>query len=311
MLTILGITGPIFIIIGIGFAAVRMGLLARADMRVLGVFVINVSLPALLFKALSQRALGELVSADLLIAYTLGSLLVGGLALGYVCLVQKRDLQSGAVLALGVSASNSAYIGYPIALQVFGPAASAALAVYAVVESLVMMPLALTLAEAGGSGGRPWYRALGDILLRLAKNPFILAIAAGVAWATTGVPLPAPLARVVDMLSTASAPVALFCIGGTLAGLHLKGLGADIGLIVVGKLLLHPLAVFVVILALPNMAPQLKTVAIMNACMPMMSIYPILGQKYGKEGICAAALITATALSFFTISGFLWLSGAG
>lgn len=311
MLTILGITGPIFIIIGIGFAAVRMGLLARADMRVLGVFVINVSLPALLFKALSQRALGELVSADLLIAYTLGSLLVGGLALGYVCLVQKRDLQSGAVLALGVSASNSAYIGYPIALQVFGPAASAALAVYAVVESLVMMPLALTLAEAGGSGGRPWYRALGDILLRLAKNPFILAIAAGVAWASIGVPLPAPLARVVDMLSTASAPVALFCIGGTLAGLHLKGLGADIGLIVVGKLLLHPLAVFVVILALPDMAPQLKTIAIMNACMPMMSIYPILGQKYGKEGICAAALIAATALSFFTISGFLWLSGAG
>ena len=311
MLTILGITGPIFIIIGIGFAAVRMGLLARTDMRVLGVFVINVSLPALLFKALSQRSLGELVSAELLIAYTLGSLLVAGLALGYVCLVQKRDLQSGAVLALGVSASNSAYIGYPIALQVFGPAASAALAVYALVESLVMMPLTLTLAEAGGSGARRWYRVLGDILLRLAKNPFILAIAAGVAWTTVGVALPAPLARVVDMLSTASAPVALFCIGGTLAGLHLKGLGADIGLIVVGKLLLHPLAVFVVILALPNMAPQLKTIAIMNACMPMMSIYPILGQKYGKEGICAAALITATALSFFTISGFLWLSGAG
>lgn len=311
MLTILGITGPIFIIIGIGFAAVRMGLLARTDMRVLGVFVINVSLPALLFKALSQRSLGELVSAELLIAYTLGSLLVAGLALGHVCLVQKRDLQSGAVLALGVSASNSAYIGYPIALQVFGPAASAALAVYALVESLVMMPLTLTLAEAGGAGGRRWYSVLGDILLRLAKNPFILAIAAGVAWASIGVPLPAPLARVVDMLSTASAPVALFCIGGTLAGLHLKGLGADIGLIVVGKLLLHPLAVFVVTLALPGMSPQLKTIAIMNACMPMMSIYPILGQKYGKEGICAAALIAATALSFFTISGFLWLSGAG
>ena len=83
MLTILGITGPIFIIIGIGFAAVRMGLLARTDMRVLGVFVINVSLPALLFKALSQRSLGELVSAELLIAYTLGSLLVAGLALGF------------------------------------------------------------------------------------------------------------------------------------------------------------------------------------------------------------------------------------
>ena len=99
--------------------------------------------------------------------------------------------------------------------------------------------------------------------------------------------------------------------GGTLAGLHLKGLGADIGLIVIGKLLLHPLAVFVVALALPAMNAQHKTAAIVNACMPMMSLYPILGQKYGKEGICAAALIAATALSFVTISGFLWLSGAG
>ena len=311
MLTILGITGPIFIIIGIGFAAVRCGLLARTDMRVLGVFVINISLPALLFKALSQRSLGELVSADLLIMYTAGSLLVLGVALGFACLVRGRDLQSGAVLALGMSASNSSYIGYPIALQVFGPPASAALAVYALVESLIMMPLTMTLAEAGGGGGGHWTRVLKDILLRLAKNPFILSIGAGVAWAALGLQMPAPIGRVIDMLSTASAPVALFCIGGTLAGLHLKGMGADIGLIVGGKLLLHPLAVFAVSFTLPGVDPQLKTAAIMNACMPMMSIYPILGQKYGKENICAAALIAATATSFFTISGFLWLSGAG
>ena len=52
MLTILGITGPIFLIVGVGFAAVRDGLLTRAEMRPLGVFVINVALPALLFPAI-------------------------------------------------------------------------------------------------------------------------------------------------------------------------------------------------------------------------------------------------------------------
>lgn len=41
----------------------------------------------------------------------------------------------------------------------------------------------------------------------------------------------------------------------------------------------------------------------------MMSIYPILAQKYGQEGLCAAALVATTVTSFFTISGFLWLSG--
>jgi hypothetical protein len=90
--------------------------------------------------------------------------------------------------------------------------------VYALVESLVMMPLALTLAEAGGAGGRRWYRVLGDILLRLAKTLHPRHRRRR-RLGRHRRPLPAPLARVVDMLSTASAPVALFCIGGTLAGL--------------------------------------------------------------------------------------------
>ena len=45
--------------------------------------------------------------------------------------------------------------------------------------------------------------------------------------------------------------------------------------------------------------------------MPMMSMYPILGLRYGREGICAAAVFAATLCSFFTISAALWLIGVG
>ena len=55
MLDILGITGPIYIAIALGYAVTRAGLFSRADMRVLGKFVIHVALPAMLFNALSQR----------------------------------------------------------------------------------------------------------------------------------------------------------------------------------------------------------------------------------------------------------------
>jgi malonate transporter len=75
---------------------------------------------------------------------------------------------------------------------------------------------------------------------------------------------------------------------------------------VAGKLLLHPLLAF---LALPLDGAVLQTAAVLSACMPMMSIYPILAQKYGREGLCAAALVATTVTSFFTISGFLWVSG--
>ncbi len=311
MLTILGITGPIFILIAIGFAAVRSGTLKPGEIRALGVFVINFALPSLLFKAMAGRSLGDLLNGDLLLIYTLGSLAVMFGVIAFACLVGKRSLTAATILAMGMSVSNSAFIGFPIAQQLIGPAASASLALYAVVETLIMLPLLMAIAELGGQGGQHWGRVLLGIFMRLLRSPMFVAILAGVAFSLLGLSLPLPLARAVDMLAGASAPVALFYIGCILAGLSLKGMAGDIGSIVFGKLILHPLAVFAVFTLIPFDDPVLRNAAIINAGMPMMSIYPILGQKYGKEGVCAAALVATTTASFFTISALLWLTSAG
>lgn len=310
MLAILAITGPIFILIAVGFAAVRLRVLATTDMRALGVFVINFALPALLFTAMSAGSVTQTLRLDLLLPYALGSLAVVGLVVALAMTVLRRKLQMAAVLAMGMSVSNSAFIGFPIAQQLSPGTASAALAVYAMVEALIMFPLLMALAELGGGGGR-WPVVLRGIVLSLARNPMILAILAGVALSLAGLTLPLPAARAIELLGSTAAPVALFYIGGTLAGLKVKIAPVDIGLIVAGKLLLHPLVVYLAFLALPLDGAGLQTAAVLNACMPMMSIYPILAQKYGQEGLCAAALVATTVTSFFTISGFLWLSGAG
>ena len=48
--------------------------------------------------------------------------------------------------------------------------------------------------------------------------------------------------------------------------------------------------------------------------MPMMSIDPVLAQRFGHERFCAAALLAATVASFFTLSVLIalipaeWLS---
>lgn len=310
MLAILAITGPIFILIAVGFAAVRLRVLATTDMRALGVFVINFALPALLFSAMSAGSVTQTLRLDLLLPYALGSLAVVGLVVALAMTVLRRKLQMAAVLAMGMSVSNSAFIGFPIAQQLSPGTASAALAVYAMVEALIMFPLLMALAELGGGGGR-WPVVLRGIVLSLARNPMILAILAGVALSLAGLTLPLPAARAIELLGSTAAPVALFYIGGTLAGLKVKIAAVDIDLIVAGKLLLHPLVVYLAFLALPLDGAGLQTAAVLNACMPMMSIYPILAQKYGQEGLCAAALVATTVASFFTISGFLWLSGAG
>lgn len=309
MLEILAITGPIFIVIGLGFLAVRLEVFTKPDVRVMGKFVVNFALPALLFKALSQRSLADVMSPSYMIAYGLGSLLVltGGLCLAHF--VQKKNLQRSALMALGMSFSNTGFIGYPIALQAVGPAAAeVALALALVVENMMILPLTLILAESGANkgNGKKLSALVRAVFISLFKNPMILAILAGAGFALLEIRPPEPLKRAIDMLALASGPVALFVIGGTLVGLRVRGMLPRVSQIAFGKLILHPLAVLLLFLLLPPVDPALRLAGVILASAPMLSIYPILAQKYGEEGNCAAALLATTVTSFLTISGVLW-----
>ena len=76
MLHILAITGPLYLIIALGYTVTRAGLFARADMRVFGKFVMHLALPAMLFNALSQRPVREVLNLHYMGAYALASALV-------------------------------------------------------------------------------------------------------------------------------------------------------------------------------------------------------------------------------------------
>jgi len=78
---ILGITGPIYLAIALGYWATRRGWFNKADMPIFGRFTIQIALPALLFNALSQRSAAEVFNLQYIGAYALGSLLVIGLGL--------------------------------------------------------------------------------------------------------------------------------------------------------------------------------------------------------------------------------------
>jgi predicted permease len=175
------------------------------------------------------------------------------------------------------------------------------------VENMLMLPVAMVLAESGKNTGAIFRDILLQSFKRLARNPVILAILAGLSFALLEIRLPEPVTRAIDMLAMASAPVAIFVIGGALVGFKLKGMIGDALQIAGGKLLLHPFAVFTAVMLLPSIDPQLQMAAVIFACVPMLSIYPIIGLRYRLESICAAALMAATIASFLTISAVLWI----
>jgi predicted permease len=307
---ILSVTIPIYLLIAVGFLAVRGGLFQKAEMRVLGRFVVNFCLPALVFNALAQRSVAEVLHPSYLLAYGLATLT---LQLGGLWLARRvggRSLSVAAMRGLGVSASNSGFIGLPIAQQLIGPVAGVVLALNMVIENLVTIPLALALADSGAQPQSRLWGAVSTSLRGLLRSPLILAILAGLACALTGLRLPEPVARTVQLVSTASSPLALFLIGGTLVGLRLGGLLGQVVQVVFGKLVLMPLAVAACLWACARLFgpidPLMRTGAVLMAAMPMLSVYPVLAQKYHDEDFCAAALLATTVTSFFTISALIW-----
>ncbi|WP_137896853.1 AEC family transporter [Ramlibacter sp. 2FC] len=311
MLDILAITGPIYVAIALGYLTTRMGLFARADMQVMGRFVINLALPALLFNALAQRPIGEILNGAYMGVYLLGSLLTLALGLLWARRGARQDRTTSVYWAMGMACANSGFVGYPVALLTLGPVAGVLLGLNMIVENLLLIPLLLALAESAENRGSRWQAVVGQALRKLLRNPMVLGLVAGFAVSLLGWQLPSPLARTVTLFSQASGALSLFVIGGSLAGLHIEGMGRQVAQIAAGKLLLHPLVMVAVLTGLElaglvALEPQLRLGLLLTAACPMMGIYTILAQRHGRDGLAAAALLGTTTVSFVTLSAVLW-----
>lgn len=306
---ILAVILPIFLLMALGFAAVRGGLVAREGIGALSRYVIDFALPAVLFRTLAARPPGGASDAAYLLAYGGGSLLVFGFAVALARLGRGKSLPAASLFGMGMSFSNSVFIGLPVVVQALGPEAGVAVALCLVIENFVMFPLILMLAEGGraAGGGASRRAALRIALRRTVATPIVPAIALGAGFALFGIGLPAVLSRPLELLAASATPVALFVIGGSLVGLRLRGMGAEVAQIAIGKLVGHPLAVLAMLALLPDFDVRLQHAAVLLAAMPMPSIYPAIGQRYGEQDLCAASALVATTASFVSLSMVLWL----
>jgi predicted permease len=300
-MNVLTVTTPIFLLIALGFFATRAEWISQSETRALGAFVLRFAMPALIFKALSSRPLAEIADARLIGAYAIASAVSFGLVF---TLYASGERRRAAMRALGGSAPNSGFVGFPVASLLIGPQAAIGLAMCLIVENVMTLPLGLTLAESGGDGGGLGGRAL---LLRLVRNPLLIAIAIGVAASLAGFRPPAPVGRAIDVLAAAAPAAALIAIGGALVGSRVGGALLDIAPVAAAKLVLHPLLMLGLTHLLGGGDPQVRRAMLVMSSSPVFSIYPLISRQYGQEQTGAAILLVETALAFPTMSAWALL----
>ncbi len=306
---ILSITLPIYLLIALGFFAVRTGYFAGSDVRAIGSFVVKFALPALIFIAVGGTSPSEILQGPFFLAY-----LSGSVALFILCVTIGRfvfKLRFGALglAAMGMTVSNSAFVGFPLMSILLPERAVTVLATAMLVELAVLIPVALAISDAGESSAETPMQGFLQGLANLPRNPIILSLLAAFAYSASGLTLPEPILRPIEMLRPIAAPVALFAVGGTVAmATNVRQMVAPTAGILLGKLVLHPLFVFGALMVIPGVPEDLRFAAILNAACPMLSIYPLFGMRYGREMLTSAVLLVTTAGSFVTITLLLsWI----
>ena len=314
MTNILAITFPIYAAIAIGYLIVAKGWFSVADMRVLGKYVLNIALPALLFNAVASRDIAEVFQPGYLLVY-----LVGGVATIIVAwlwfTLTGTDKARRAVAVMGASCPNSGFVGYPVMLLTFPDIAGVILALNMLVENFVLIPICLILMDMAKDGQslsipRTIVRALWGVF----RRPMVIGLLLGLAVSLAQVPMPDMVSRLFVMLAASASALSLIVVGGSLVGLKLSGNQWRAIQVAFAKLLLHPALIVLAAMALPllglaALTPSMFAAVVLSAAVPMFGIYTVLAQELNLEGVASIAMLAATSLAFITLSVFLiWLT---
>ncbi|WP_052462687.1 AEC family transporter [Nigerium massiliense] len=316
MLSILTITVPIYAAIALGFLVTRLGIFSSEAIAYFGKFVTTIALPCLLFTSIAQRPLAEIANPTYLVACGAGAVAAIGIGLFYASKVERLSPGAAASAAMTFGAGNTGFVGFPVMMATLPSVAGLALGLSMIVENVLVLPLVLLLMERATGERRGFWAEVTGTLGRLARNPLVIAVVVSVAFAVFRIPVPDVLAKTTEMFGRASTALALFAVGGMLVGLSVRGHLREIAVLSLGKLVLHPAlvagALWVAVRAgLPAMSPEMSAALVLNAGMPAMSLYPILGQRYGQTEVPPAVLLVTTAGSFVTLTALLAILHVG
>ncbi len=286
--------------------------------RILSAVAFYVFVPALLFRTMARIDLRTLPWS------TLSSYFVPVIALLLlVYLSQRRRIAEGlapagpGVRAITATFGNTVQIGVPMAMALFGEAGLAVHVAIVSVHALFLMTLTTALVELdlararrnsgrSGSARHELARTLGRTARHTVIHPVVLPVVAGLLWKLAGLPLPAFIDELLQMLSQAVVPVCLLLIGLSLAYYGIRGAAASAVALTLVKLLLVPAAVLGVAHWGAGLSGLPLAVLVVAAALPSGSNALIFAQRYRVlEGEATATIVLSTL--GFLLAAPLWL----
>jgi len=310
VLSLLTIVAPIFALILCGYLARRWESIGAGAVSEINKFVVYLALPALLFDVMANASWHDLMQPGFVAAFGLACGAAFYVTVG-ISLALGRPLASAGIDGLLGAYANTAYMGFPLFLTLYGSDGLVPVTIASILTVCVLFASAIVLIEAGSrSEPHPGRLAL-KVGAALARNPLLVAPVAGALYNATGLGVPAAGQTFLKLLGGAASPAALVVIGMFLAGLRAvspKEAGSAVALAGV-KLLGQPALTWALamLLAVP---PRLAVMATLLAALPTGTGPFMLAELYKRPAaVTSAVILISTLASLVTLPLVMWLLG--
>jgi len=308
MLAILTVIAPIFALMALGYSAVRFRLFPADGIKSLIAFVNNFATPCLLFHSLLTSDFSAAFNIGIIIPFYAGAIIC--FVIGIVIARRLFGNTPGEAVAAGFSSTftNTVLVGLPIMQRAYGLESLPVTLSIIGLHGAILLTTGMVTMELMRRDGQSLGRTLLVAGKRIAANPLIWGIVAGMIGYFTGLTLIEPAEAFFVMMASAVVPAALFGIGGALNEFKLSDNWRQAMVASVIKLIVHPVIAYVLMIWVFHVPMDIARYGILLAAMPSgVNIYVFA--TYYNRGVSVAAntILIATVASAVTISGWLYL----
>ena len=289
--------GIFLLLILLGVAAVRFGILDQRSLGGVSKLVMRMALPAFIFVNTAEGATRQGLYASLLVIPLAAGLYL--MLFGLSRLLEKVfHLQGNRAKVFRAIAmfGNVGFMGIPLVVELYPDTALLYISLFTILDQGLFWTYGVSLTK-------PVSDQREKISLKNLKNllsPALVAIVAATVLVLLDLHLPKVLVTTLSKLGGASMPLSLLYIGGMLSMTDVRGvlkcreLYAEIGL----KMVVLPLGYFVVMGRLHVPADMAGTITFLTG-LPAINMVAMLSKNNGSDGdyaVCAVMLTTMACL---------------
>ena len=275
--------------IAAGYAANKLGYLDRETNHKISSLLLNLVMPAMIVASVLTN--DNLPSVAEILSVLEVALVYYAVAFLFELLVPR--LLGGTPEQIGVWRyamvfSNVGFIGYPVAMALYGPEAL----LYAVILVLPFNLMTFTLGPLMlGGGVRFQWRQM--------FSPCVVASIISLILAVTHLRAPAVITESLDFLGDVTIPLSLVLVGSILAGQSARDmLGTPrIWTLAVLRLIVMPLILFAILNAIGTADPMVMGIAVVQMGMPVAVNGSLLCMEYGGDMHAMAQTTFLTTLA--------------